>query len=152
MALSRSSTFTLSPVLHCVVNPKRLPGGGFKKKKSAFANKIAKELDRQTKGQGWGETEVRTLWEASLPCPSPLGLPLGPLQKHVSYARSDSATGQLPGAPGDPRARGFLSSPTQPLFQTLPPVPTSFLPTSGETVRVTCSKTQALVPACPLAD
>ena len=47
--------------------------------------------------------------------------------------------GHLPGAPGHPRALGLLSSPTQPLFQTLPPAQTPFLPTSGETVRVMCS-------------
>lgn len=70
-ALSSSSAFTLSPVLRCVVNPKRLPGEGFKKNKlTAFADKIAKEIGQSSEGQGWGETKVRTLSEASLSCPS----------------------------------------------------------------------------------
>lgn len=32
MALSSSKAFPLSPVFHCLLNLKRLPGGGFKKR------------------------------------------------------------------------------------------------------------------------
>lgn len=82
MALSSSSAFTPSPVPHCVVNPKRLPGGGFKKnRQTAFADKIAKEIGQAGEGQGWGETKVRTLSEARLSCPSSWDSRWAPLWK-----------------------------------------------------------------------
>lgn len=110
---------TLSPVLRCVVNPKRLPGEGFKKNKlTAFADKIAKRIGQSSgagiRGGDQGQDSLRG--QPVLPL---LGLLLGPLWKHELC--------RMPVPPGHlvpqrhPRAHSFLSSPTQPFFQALPP-------------------------------
>ena len=153
MALSSSSAFTPSPVPHCVVNPKRLPGGGFKKnRQTAFADKIAKEIGQAGEGQGWGETKVRTLSEARLSCPSSWDSRWARFG-NVSYARNASATRTLAWCPG---ASPCPRSPFQPNSASLPNPPSCSNALSsniwGNSACDVLGTAQAPVPACPLAE